>query len=162
MPGKYGPQGSWIAHRAKRIMTEGDAPKQVAYALATMQAHKIDKSPKDFKTEKGVREAKQKYDAPKSTYQKTAMLTAFFDELDQMEKDGMGWFGKKVITPLAIAGGLAGGGAKLMSHMGAKAPVAITQTVDRVAGRMMPSMNMGGMLGGRSKAGQQALREAGL
>ena len=39
MPGKYGPQGSWIAHRAKRIMTEGDAPKQVAYALATMQAH---------------------------------------------------------------------------------------------------------------------------
>jgi hypothetical protein len=84
MPGKYGPQGSWIAHRAKRIMAEGDAPKQVAYALATMQAHKVDKSPKDFKTEKGVREAKQKYDAPKSTYQKTAMLTALFDELDQM------------------------------------------------------------------------------
>jgi len=42
--------------------------------------------------------------------------------------------------------------------MGTKVPVAITQTVDRVAGRMMPSMKMGVMLGGRSNAGQQALR----
>jgi hypothetical protein len=65
-------------------MSEGDAPKQIAYAVATMQGHKVDKTPKDFKTEKGVREAKKKYDAPKSTYQKTAMLTALFDELDQM------------------------------------------------------------------------------
>jgi hypothetical protein len=84
MPGKYGPQGSWIAHRAKRIMSEGDVPKHIAYALATSQGHAINKSPKDFRTEKGVREAKQKYDAPKSEYQKTAMLTALFDELDQM------------------------------------------------------------------------------
>ena len=162
MPGKYGPQGSWIEHRARRIIAEGDVPKNIAYALATQQGHKVDKTPKDFRTEKGVREAKKKYNAPKSTYQKTAMLAAFFDEIDHMEKDGMGWFGKKVIAPLAIAGGLAGGGAKLVAHMGTKVPVAITQTVDRVAGRMMPSMNMGGMLGGRSNAGQQALREAGL
>jgi hypothetical protein len=65
-------------------MTEGDAPKQLAYALAVQQGHALNKTPKDFKTEKGVREAKKKYDAPKSTYQKTAMLTALFDELDQM------------------------------------------------------------------------------
>jgi hypothetical protein len=65
-------------------MSEGDVPKHIAYALATSQGHKVDKSPKDFRTKKGVREAKQKYNKPKSEYQKTAMLTALFDELDQM------------------------------------------------------------------------------
>jgi hypothetical protein len=86
MPGSksYGPAGAWIEHRAKRIMSEGDVPKHIAYALATSQEHKVDKSPKDFRTKKGVREAKQKYNKPKSEYQKTAMLTALFDELDQM------------------------------------------------------------------------------
>jgi len=160
MPGShgYGPAGKWVHDRAHRIMAEGDVPKHIAYALATQQGHKVDKTPKDFKTEKGMREAKQKYNAPKSEYRKTAMLAAFFDELDQMEKDGMGWFGRKVVAPLAIAGGLAGGGAKLMAHMGAKVPTAITQTV----GRGVANMGAGGMMGGRTLAGQQALREAGM
>jgi hypothetical protein len=157
MPGNC-PAGAWVKRRAHRIMSEGDVPKHIAYALATQQGHKVGKTPKDFKTEKGVREAKQKYDAPKSTYQKTAMLAAFFDELDQMEKDGMGWFGRKVVAPLAIAGGLAGGGAKLISHMGTKAPTAITQTV----GRGVANMGAGGMMGGRTIAGQEALRLAGM
>ena len=164
MPGSksYGPAGAWIEHRAKRIMSEGDVPKHIAYALATNQGHKVDKSPKDFRTKNGVREAKQKYNKPKSEYQKTAMLAALFDELDQMEKDGMGWFGRKVVAPLAIAGGLAGGGSKLMAHMGVKVPAAITQTAERGVGKMMAPMGAGGMLGGRTLAGQQALRMAGM
>jgi len=164
MPGKYGPQGSWIEHRAKRIMSEGDVPKHIAYALATQQGHVLNKSPKDFRTEKGVREAKQKYDSAESEYQKTAMLSAFFNELEQMEKDGMGWFGRKVVAPLAIAGGLAGGGSKVLSHMGAKAPAAITQSIGNFAGgaKAVSQMGTGGMLGGRTSAGQEALRMAGM
>lgn len=161
MPGNC-PAGAWVKRRAHRIMSEGDVPKHIAYALATQQGHKVNKTPKDFKTEKGVREAKQKYDAPKSEYQKTAMLAAFFDELDQMEKDGMGWFGRKVVAPLAIAGGLTGGGAKLVAHMGAKAPAAITQTAERGVGKMLAPTGMGGMMGGRTIAGQEALRMAGM
>lgn len=91
MPGKdsYGPGGKWIHDRAHRIMEEGktqdeygaEKGKQVAYAIATQQAHKTGKSPKDFRTSAGVREAKQKYDEPKSEYQKTAMMEGFLDEL---------------------------------------------------------------------------------
>jgi hypothetical protein len=57
--------------------------KQVAFALATQQAHRLGKSPKKFKsketgkmetfgTPQGRREAKMKYDLPKKEYQKTA------------------------------------------------------------------------------------------
>jgi len=80
MPGDYGPGGKWIHDRAHRIMEEGKTQEQygdkrgksIAYALATQQAHKTGKSPKDFRTAKGVRVAKRKYDAPKGEYQKTA------------------------------------------------------------------------------------------
>lgn len=72
MPGDYGPAGKWIHDRAHGIMEDGDTPKHVAYAIATQQAHKVGKSPKDFRTPHGVHEAKQKYDEPKSEYQKTA------------------------------------------------------------------------------------------
>jgi hypothetical protein len=46
--------------------------KSVAYAIAVQQAHKTGKSPKGFRTPKGVREAKKKYDRPKGDYRKTA------------------------------------------------------------------------------------------
>jgi hypothetical protein len=49
-----------------------ETPKSVAYATAVQQGHKVNKTPKDFRTSSGVREAKMKYDAPKSEYQKTA------------------------------------------------------------------------------------------
>jgi|GEM_PF-5929071 hypothetical protein len=69
----YGPGGKWIHDRAHRIMEDSpETPKSVAYATATQQAHKVGKSPKDFRTREGVHEAKMKYDAPKSEYQKTA------------------------------------------------------------------------------------------
>jgi len=47
-------------------------PKDVAYPIAVQQGHKVGKTPKDFRTAQGVREAKQKYDEPKSEYQKSA------------------------------------------------------------------------------------------
>ena len=82
MPGPegFGPAGKWVHDRAHRIMEEGDTQeeygsekgKQVAYAIATQQAHKVGKSPKDFRTPSGVHEAKQKYDEPKAEYQKSA------------------------------------------------------------------------------------------
>lgn len=87
MPGQgsYGPGGKWIHDRAKRIMSDSpDTPKGVAYATATQQAHKVGKSPKGFRTAEGVREAKAKFDQPKSEYQKTAMLAGFFDELSKI------------------------------------------------------------------------------
>ena len=85
MPGRgsYGPGGKWIHDRAHRIMSEGkttekygpDRGKQVAYAIATQQAHKLGKTPKKkggYGTPSGRREAKAKYDQPKKVYQKTA------------------------------------------------------------------------------------------
>lgn len=69
----YGPGGKWIHDRAHGILKDNpETPKAVAYAVATQQAHKVGKSPKDFRTPEGVHEAKMKYDAPKSEYQKTA------------------------------------------------------------------------------------------
>jgi len=89
MPGQgsYGPAGKWVHDRAHGIMEDGKTPKDVAYAVATQQAHKVGKSPKDFRTPSGVHEAKMKYDSPKSEYQKTAMLTAFFDELEKISQN---------------------------------------------------------------------------
>lgn len=77
-PGSYGPAGKWIHDRAHRIMEESTAPmsKSQAYAIATQQAHKVGKSPKDFRTPQGVHEARIKYNEPKAAYQKTAHLAA--------------------------------------------------------------------------------------
>lgn len=69
--------------------------KQVAFAVATQQAHRLGKSPKTFKskttgrkerfgTAEGRSVAKAKFDKPKSEYQKTASvvkMAAFTNEL---------------------------------------------------------------------------------
>jgi hypothetical protein len=92
MPGQgsYGEAGKWIHDRAHRIMeSDSETPKHIAYAIATQQAHKVGKSPKDFRTPQGVREARQKYDAPRSEYQKTAMMAGFFDELEKISQMGI-------------------------------------------------------------------------
>lgn len=85
MPGRgsYGPGGKWIHDRAHRIMSEGkttekygpERGKQVAYAIATQQAHKLGKTPKKkggYGTPTGRQAAKAKYDQSKKVYQKTA------------------------------------------------------------------------------------------
>ena len=130
MPGDYGPAGKWIHDRAHRIMQEGDTKdeygkkkgKSVAYAIAVQQAHKLGKSPKDFRTPTGVHEAKQKYDEPKAEYQKTAMWAAFFDEIEKIGQEpgsllgqrgslGAGGAGAQAsMSQLTSGGGLSGGG----------------------------------------------------
>lgn len=153
-PGSYGPNGKWVHDRAKRIMAEGNVPQHIAFALATQQGHKIDKSSKKHRTTDGVMVAKQKYTAPKSEYQKTAMLTAFFDELEQIEKEAaMGFLGRKIIAPLAIAGGLAGGGHQAVSalHSTLKAPTVLKKTVEKAAPR---TLGVGG-LGGRTVSAKE-------
>lgn len=67
----YGPGGRWIHDRAHRIMKDEDTPKNVAYAIATQQAHSVGKSPKRFRTAGGIARAKSKYDQP-GGYRKTA------------------------------------------------------------------------------------------
>ena len=96
--------------------------------------------------------AKQKYTAPKSEYQKTAMLAAFFDEIEQIEKEAaMGFLGRKIIAPLAIAGSLAGGGAKIVKNIAAKD----TNHSCPYGGDAAPrTLGVGG-LGGRSVAARK-------
>jgi hypothetical protein len=87
MPGQgsYGSGGKWIHDRANRIMEDSpETPKNVAYAIATQQGHKVGKSPKGFRTSQGVSDAKAKYELPKSDYQKTAQYAGFFDELQKI------------------------------------------------------------------------------
>jgi len=79
----------WIHDRAMSLKPEmektygPEKAEQVAFAVATQQAHRTGKSPKTFKskvtgkkerfgTPAGRREAKQKFDKPLKEYQKTA------------------------------------------------------------------------------------------
>jgi hypothetical protein len=63
----------WIHDRAKHIRAKNpDMPESQSWAIATQQAHATGKSPKGYGTAEGKREAKQKYDEPKSEYKKTA------------------------------------------------------------------------------------------
>lgn len=87
MPGRgsYGPGGKWIHDRAHEIMkqtVEEYGPKKgknVAYAIATLQAHRLHKTPKrgaEGKRGYGTRRARRKalkiYDKPLSEYKRKA------------------------------------------------------------------------------------------
>lgn len=88
---------AWIHDRADHIRAKNpDMPKSMSFALATQQAHAAGKTPKGYGTAAGKREAKQKYDAPKKSYKKTAdpghiaktsslaMWMGFSDELQKI------------------------------------------------------------------------------
>lgn len=94
---------AWIHDRAmsmKKDMEKTYGPekaKQVAFAVATQQAHKVGKSPKthvsketgkkeSFGTPEGRAEAKAKFDKPKSEYKKTASATMFDSFADELSK----------------------------------------------------------------------------
>lgn len=61
-----------------------DKAKQVAFATATMQAHRVKKTPKGYGTPEGRHEARRKHDKPMEEYQKTAMWNAYWDELGKL------------------------------------------------------------------------------
>ena len=64
---------AWIHNRAKHLLAKNPSmAKDTAFAIATQQSHKTGKTPKDYGTSEGKREAKEKYDKPKKEYKKTA------------------------------------------------------------------------------------------
>jgi len=84
MPGQgsYGPGGKWIYERAKKLRSKNpDMEEGASFAIATQQAHKVNKSPKGFRTPEGVAAAKAKMTGPIKEYRKTASIAAFLDEL---------------------------------------------------------------------------------
>lgn len=94
MPKDYGPGGKWIHDRAHHLMSEmkdqygSDKGKQVAYATATQQAHKLGKTPKSgagprgtFGTPSGKRTALRKHDRPRSAYVVTPKPKTAAEEL---------------------------------------------------------------------------------
>ena len=88
MPGRgsYGSGGKWIYQRAARLRAANPGMKNsVSFALSTQQAHKVDKSPKGFRTPEGVETAKAKMTGPVKEYRKTASLAGFFDEMQKIE-----------------------------------------------------------------------------
>jgi uncharacterized membrane protein len=67
----------WIHDRADHILSKHpDMSKSEAFAIATQQAHKLGKTPKGYGTVAGKQEAEAKYDAPKSSYKKTAGIAS--------------------------------------------------------------------------------------
>lgn len=83
MPGRgsYGPAGKWIHDRAEHLMSKNpDMPKGVAYATATLQGHKVGKSPKKFRTAGGMAYAKAKHRRPIKEYRKTAGVAEEFHD----------------------------------------------------------------------------------
>jgi len=83
---------AWIHDRAMKLKKQmedtypPEKAKQVAFAVATQQAHKTGKSPKTFGTSEGRAEAKAKFDKPKSEYKKTASAITFDGFADEMQK----------------------------------------------------------------------------
>ena len=87
----------WIHDRAKHIRAKNpDMPESESFAIATQQAHASGKSPKGYGTSEGKKEARQKYDSPKSQYTQTAApktkhsatheayWSGFMDELEKI------------------------------------------------------------------------------
>lgn len=94
MPGNYGPGGKWVHDRAHEIMKQTtdeygeEKGKRVAYAMATLQAHRLGKTPKHsgknsagprFGTPQGRAKARNLYHKSRSEYKKTA--ASFLAEL---------------------------------------------------------------------------------
>lgn len=63
---------AWLHQRANHIRAKNPGmPESESFAIATQQSHAAGKTPKDYGTAAGKRQAKKKYDAPKSEYKKT-------------------------------------------------------------------------------------------
>lgn len=66
---------AWIKQRKDRILSKNpDMKEEVAWAIATQQAHKLGKTPKGYGTAEGKKGAREKYRGPLKDYRKTAML----------------------------------------------------------------------------------------
>jgi len=88
---------AWIHDRAEHLRKKNpEMPESQAWAIATQQSYAAGKAPKKYGTTEGRREAKKKYDSPKSSYVKTpdsktksssidvALIMGFSDELEKI------------------------------------------------------------------------------
>jgi len=81
---------SWIHERVDSIRAKNPGiSESTAWGVATQQAHKLGKTPKDYGTAQGRRVAKAKYDQPVSEYKKTASFASFYDEVSEVLKSAM-------------------------------------------------------------------------
>jgi hypothetical protein len=91
----------WIHDRAEHILASNpDMEKDKAFAIATQQAHSKGKTPKDYGTSKGKKQAKRKYDTPKDD---TASANPGDKESPKMGMP-MGLFGLHLFTKEAFTG----------------------------------------------------------
>lgn len=64
---------AWIHDRAEHLLAKNpNMDKSTAFAIATQQGHKLNKTPKGFGTVEGKKKAKKKYSEPKKSYIKGA------------------------------------------------------------------------------------------
>lgn len=64
---------AWLHERARHLQSKNsDMPTGQAFAIATQQSHKLNKTPKNYGTSEGRAVAKAKYQLPRRAYRKTA------------------------------------------------------------------------------------------
>lgn len=107
---------AWIHERAKHILAKNkDATKQMAFALATQQAHALGKSPKGYGTDEGRSKAKAKYDTPSDDKKtanpgglktkKLAHVPTFLEELLKEAAENIGQWWEQIGGPFLAKGG---------------------------------------------------------
>lgn len=117
---------AWIHERAKHILAKNkDATKQMAFAIATQQAHALGKSPKGYGTSEGRSKAKSKYDTPSDDKKtanpgglKTKKLAhvTFIEELLKEAAENIGQWWEQVGGPFLAKGGDHGAFQAMMEH----------------------------------------------
>jgi len=108
MPGRgsYGPGGKWIYSRAKKLRAKNpDMSEGASFAIATQQAHKVNKSPKGFRTPEGMATAKAKMTGPVKEYRKTAMWRSFANEMLKISMAPGDVVGQAAAGPGPLPGG---------------------------------------------------------
>jgi len=165
---------AWIDQRAKHIREKNpDMDESTSWAIATQQAHKLGKTPKNYGTAEGKREAKVKYDKPRKEYRKTAedktvrMLSPDYVERvgSTQQKVAPHVVGGFMGVPLGVMGGAAGDLIRGPASR-SKLPVAAGAALGAAAGYGLGRLAWHRQAGGRNfgkgerRAALRAIREA--
>ena len=96
---------AWIHNRAKHIRSKNpEMSESQSFAIATQQAHKLGKTPKNYGTAEGKAVAKAKYRLPRKEYRKTAdrvKKAAALVRMDKQANQGAMMQAASAGTPLA-------------------------------------------------------------
>jgi hypothetical protein len=138
---------AWIHERAKHILAKNkDATKQMAFGIATQQAHALGKSPKGYGTEEGREKAKAKYKTPdddkrsanpgKLKSPKLAHVSTFLEALLKEAEANVGQWWEQVGGPFLSKGGDHGTFKSMMAE--AEIPSAFQGKLLRLAEQKYP------------------------